>query len=279
MSDTPLQPDNGEQFYLKAFTRPSPLPPDGFRLGVMEVCHTSCPQGEIYPEHESYFCALVWGICGRFTAYVDGVPFSFQSGEFMLLEPGGTLRVQAEEEVNEAYYLLLDGPQAKKIVQETGFWSGVFPYIRPPMVWLERIAEEMNDLGQQKTMASTGHSLIITAFQDAAHAAPDRLVWDACCFIQQNWNQRGLNVESVLAHMNVSRSTLSPRFRKMTGKTILEYIMDIRYRKVLKMLQTEYDSIATIARKSGFPDASYFSVWFRKRSGVSPRSMKRKVAL
>ena len=279
MNEFPLQPENNESIFLRMFTRPSPLPPDGLQLGVMEVCHVGHPKGELYPPQESYFCSLVWGVSGQYSLYVDDQRYTVRSGEFLLLEPGGILRVDADESENQAYYLLLDGPQSKMIVQKIGLWSGIFPYKRSPNIWLERIARDIDDLQNQQMLASIGHSLLVTAFHDAAEYASDKLVWDACCYLQKNWNQPGMNVENVLAHLNVSRSTLSPRFKKMAGQSILDYLMDIRYQKSRKMLAYDYASISKIAQRCGFPDASYFSTWFRKRSGVSPRAVKKKVAL
>lgn len=257
-------------------TRPSPLPPAGIQLGTMEVCHLKQPKGELFPPAESYFCCLAWGISGRFSIHMDDRHFSMGPGEFLLLEPGGELSVYADQKENEAYYLLLDGPQAGQIAAEVGFWNGVFPYKRSPVTWLEKIASDMNNLETQQTLSSIGYSLLQTAFQDASACAPDRMVWDACRYLHKTWNRPGMNVDHVLKHLQVSRSTLSPRFRKVTGCSMLEYLMQIRYQKVRRMLETEYASISDIARRCGFPDASYFSTWFRKRSGQTPRAMKKK---
>ena len=278
MNDNPLQPKNEDEFFNIILTRPSPLPPRGLELGVLEVCHLRAPKGELFPAAESYYCTLAWGISGQASLYLDDVRHIIRSGEFLLIEPGGELSATADKEGSEFYYLLLDGPQAKTIVQEVGLWSGVFPTTQPPNVWLERIAQGINHLENQENLATIGHALLVSAAHDAAKGAPDKMVWDACCYLQKNWSQPGMNVERVLSHLNVSRSTLSPRFRKITGKTLLDYLMDIRYRNALKMLQYDYETIATIARQCGFPDASWFSTWFRKRQGQPPSAVKRKVA-
>ncbi len=279
MSENSLRAPEGEEFFCNLVNRPSPLLPDGVGLGALEVCHLRAPRGEVYPEEESYFCSLIWGISGQFTLRLEDVAHTVRAGEFLVLEPGGSLGAQADEEENQAYYLLLDGPQAEHIVGECGLWTGTFPYSRPPTIWLERIARDLDNMANQENVASIGHALLLTAAKDARQLVPDRMVWDACRYLQANWNQVGMNVDHVLNHLNVSRSTLSPRFRNVTGHSILDYLMDIRYRNALKMLQHGSDSIAAIARRCGFADAPYFSTWFRKRSGVSPRAMKRKTTL
>jgi AraC-like DNA-binding protein len=276
MNENLLQPKNDDPFYHRLINRPSPLLPAGIGLGVIEACHIRAPRCEVYAEEESYFCSLVWGLSGQFTLRVDGLPHTVRGGEFLVLEPGGTLGVHADEEDNHAYYLLLDGPQAEHIVQQSGLWSATFPYSRSPVIWLERIARGLEDMSNQENLASIGYALLLTAAKDARMAVPDKMVWDACSYLQLHWNQVGMNVDQVLQHLNVSRSTLSPRFRKVTGHTILDYLMDIRHRHAMRMLQHDSASIAKIAQRCGFTDAPYFSTWFRKRSGVSPRAMKRK---
>ncbi len=278
MNGSLLHSENDEPFFLRMVTRPSQFPPDGLDLGVMEVCHVRCPQGEVYPAAESYFCFLAWGISGRFSVYVDEVKYSVQGGEFLLLEPGGTFRVEADKEENQGYYLFLDGPQAQKVIQQIGFWSAVFPYARSPHTCLDQIAQDIEFLKKQEHLAMIGHGLLVTAYRDAFQCAPDKMVWDACCYLHKNWDSPGMNVESVLRHLDVSRSTLSPRFRKMAGKSILDYLMEIRYRNALKMLTSDHISVSKIALRCGFPDVSYFSTWFRKRNGQSPRALKKEMA-
>jgi AraC-like DNA-binding protein len=278
MSDGLLSSCEKESSFFKAHTRPTPLPPSGVDLGVLEVCHVRCPPREIIPAAESYFCSFVWGVSGQFTFCVNDLKYSVEEGEFLFLEPGGIFRAEANDKDNRAYYLLMDGAQAWALAQECEMWSGIFPYTRSPAAWLERIAGGMEDVSMQENLASIGHSLLLSAFQDAVRTAPDRMVWDACCFLQKNWSQPGMNVESVLTHLGVSRSTLSPRFRRIMGKSILEYLMDIRYRNAVNMLHNDHESIITISKRCGFPSTSYFSTWFRKYSGVSPRTMKKKMA-
>ena len=274
MNDRTLQPDNPNEFFQIVHTRPSPLPQKGLELGALEVCYLRAPQGELYPAAESYYFSLIWALSGQFSLYVDDIRHIVRSGELLLLEPGGELRATADEADNLGYYLLLDGSQTKGLLNKCGLWSGVFPYIKQPRSWLEQISNEIQHLPKQEQLASIGHSLILSAAQDAKKKAPDKIVWEACLYLQQNWDHPKMNVEMVLKHLNISRSTLSPRFRKMTGSSILDYLMDIRYRKALKMLRDYHAPIAEIAKRCGFQDASWFSTWFRKRNGASPRAKR-----
>lgn len=278
MNEAPsaLLDNHGADEFINIQTRPSPLPPDSSHLGALEVCHLRCKQGTVFAEAESYFCCIVWCHEGRFTLHHRGISHTAKSGELIILSPGGTLSAQADATTNHGYYLLLDGPQASEIVTLSQLWDGVFPYSRSPLTWLEKMANQINEIKNQNQLASIGHALLITAYQDARQLTPDQAVWRACQYMQTHWSQTDLNVQSLLKYLKISRSTLSPRFRTVTGKSILQYLMDIRYQQALKMLTDGRQTISNVASSCGFPDATYFSTWFRKRHGSSPREFKKK---
>ncbi len=266
-------PENEDVFFNLMITRSSPIPPKGVELGVLEVCHLHSPPGELHPEQASYFCSMIWGVLGECLVKVDGSLYTVRAGDFLLIGPGGNISSEAKGDKNKILYLLLDGSQAQNIIQEAGLWTGVFPYTRSPIIWLEKIAQGLDDVKTQHNLASIAHSLLLSVYQDAEQHAPNLMVWRACCYLQKNWNKPLMNVEMLLAHLKVSRSTLSPPFKKITQMTILDYLMDIRYRNATRILKDGRTSISQTALQCGFVDPSWFSTWYRKRSGVSPRSV------
>lgn len=273
MNESTIIPSNDEEFYNLIVTRPTIMPPKGIELGVLEVSQFHSPEGVVYPKQESYFCAMVWGIAGECHIKIDEVSYTIHSGELLLFNAGGIISAEVNSSSNKGCYLLLDGPQSQKILQETGLWTGIFPYTRSPIIWLEKIATDLNKIEIQPTLASIAHSLLLSAYVDAEQHAPNLMVWRACCYLQKNWNKPRMNVERLLAHMKVSRSTLSPQFKKITGMTILDYLLDIRYRNATRILKARRTSVSQTALQCGFVDASWFSTWYHKRSGVTPRSL------
>jgi AraC-like DNA-binding protein len=272
-----LEPQPEQEHYALIHTRPTPIPPAGIELSVMEVGHICTPPGNIFPQTMPHFCTLAWCTKGSVSLVGHGWAIHAKEGQVAVLGPGQYVTTDSGSAGCKGYYLLMDGPRIDLLLTDTGLWSGIFPYQRIPIQWLEYIAERIHDLSQQPTLATTGHTLFQDVAQQAERAAKDPLVWKACVYLQQNWQLTTTNVESVLKHLRVSRSCLSPRFKIQTGKTILEYLSDIRYYHALRMLAQEAIPIHKIAQYCGFPDAAYFSNWFKKRSGKSPREMKEKV--
>lgn len=70
---------------------------------------------------------------------------------------------------------------------------------------------------------------------------------------------------------NISKYHLSHLFKKETGKTLQEYIENVRMGKAHKLLLTDTSlSISDVALKTGYLDNNYFTKVFKKRYGMTP---------
>lgn len=69
---------------------------------------------------------------------------------------------------------------------------------------------------------------------------------------------------------------LSSQFAKYFGKPIHKYILEMRILKAISLLESGNDNIALIAQSVGFPDSNYFSRYFKKIMGVTPKSYLKK---
>lgn len=75
----------------------------------------------------------------------------------------------------------------------------------------------------------------------------------------------------------VSLRTLQHAFREATGKTILEYIRDIRLQKAKEdLLENRDEPLADIARRWGFTNVGRFSHQFYEAFGELPSHMRRR---
>ncbi len=84
-----------------------------------------------------------------------------------------------------------------------------------------------------------------------------------------------LKAEDIAAHFSVSRSTLCRRFKKETGVTLHDYIEDLVFYWVEKMVVEERYSISQISDMTGFCDQFYFSKRFMMRFGKSPANYRK----
>jgi len=74
-------------------------------------------------------------------------------------------------------------------------------------------------------------------------------------------------------------SGLSPKyfgtlFKQATGRTVSEYLLDIRLEKAKELLTGTTEPIRAIAEAVGIPDVYYFSKRFRRKENMPPRAYR-----
>lgn len=67
---------------------------------------------------------------------------------------------------------------------------------------------------------------------------------------------------------------ISQLITQHTGIPLHQYLLKVRIRNAIYLLQTSPLSISEIARRVGFKNASYFSEYFRRCTGYSPRAFR-----
>ena len=75
---------------------------------------------------------------------------------------------------------------------------------------------------------------------------------------------------------SLSISSLSHRFRAVTGVSVMEYLQSCRMAKAKQMLAETDSSIGGIVEKCGFSDDSNFSRTFKRVNGMSPTDFRNK---
>lgn len=75
---------------------------------------------------------------------------------------------------------------------------------------------------------------------------------------------------------NTNRTTLMTEFKKITGKTITEFVIDKRISVSKKILEFTNISIEELSEKCGFSSQSYFTRTFKKKTGLSPTQYRKK---
>ncbi len=67
---------------------------------------------------------------------------------------------------------------------------------------------------------------------------------------------------------------LAKRFKENTGKTVIQYLEELRLKNARELLQSSDLSISEIALKTGYSDSNYFARSFRKVCKVTPREYR-----
>jgi AraC-like DNA-binding protein len=90
-------------------------------------------------------------------------------------------------------------------------------------------------------------------------------------YIHENYNNSITN-EEIGAHFNFHSVYINRLMVRYTGSSLHQYLINYRISIAINLLQTTNKSITEIAYSVGFKDINYFSKYFKKLVGVSPKN-------
>lgn len=93
-------------------------------------------------------------------------------------------------------------------------------------------------------------------------------------YIDENFTQESLSLNSVAEEIDVTSNYLSAVFSQGMEKTFVEYVTGKRMERAKKLLLTTDKSGAEIAQEVGYKDTHYFSFVFKKTQKMSPREFR-----
>ena len=85
-----------------------------------------------------------------------------------------------------------------------------------------------------------------------------------------------ITLETLAEHTHYSVFCITRMFRRYTGETLVQYIMDKRILSA-KQLLGEDIPLSEIAERTGFQDYSYFYKCFLKSEGIKPSEFRRQL--
>ena len=88
-------------------------------------------------------------------------------------------------------------------------------------------------------------------------------VEDSLQYIENNYDH-SFSIQEIADSLGLERTYLYRLFKKVTGFSPQEYLLDYRIRKACELLQNTDLPIAQIARSVGYEDSLYFSRLFKQ---------------
>ncbi|MDD5017356.1 MAG: response regulator [Eubacteriales bacterium] len=94
-------------------------------------------------------------------------------------------------------------------------------------------------------------------------------------FIKQNYASQ-LSVVDVAEHVQLSSNYLGKLFKEYEGMNISDYINKVRIARACELIKTTNEKNYQIAYAVGYNDPNYFSVVFKKVTGINPKEYREK---
>ncbi len=101
----------------------------------------------------------------------------------------------------------------------------------------------------------------------------DYYIKEAINYIEQNF-QNNITIEDIAKVCGINRSYFGKIFRRSTGRSPQEFLMNYRMIKAAELLKLTSLSIADIGSAVGYENQLHFSRAFKKKYGVPPREWR-----
>ena len=93
-------------------------------------------------------------------------------------------------------------------------------------------------------------------------------------YIHAHWRE-DISIEQLAAQEYVSAGYLSRFFKKFTGITFTEYLVDFRLQNACRDLERTTDTVTKIALANGFKNTNSFIKYFREKYEITPNRYRR----
>lgn len=134
---------------------------------------------------------------------------------------------------------------------------------------LESLYTILDLLGQEKKVIQ----LLTYDYHEAKFNKYNDVVNRVIEYLTNNIREE-VSLKNIAAYVNYTPNTLCNQFKKSTGKTIFDYLNEIRIQYSWKLLVHTEKTIAEIAYDSGYNSISHFNEQFVKYSSLIPSAYR-----
>lgn len=92
--------------------------------------------------------------------------------------------------------------------------------------------------------------------------------------VHKYMNKGKLDYDQIASEMSVGRAQLNRKLKAITGITTKDYILQLRISKAKNLLLDTSLTVSEIAYRCGMDDPNYFSILFRKATGMTPLAFR-----
>jgi AraC-like DNA-binding protein len=141
------------------------------------------------------------------------------------------------------------------------------------------------ELGCHEAMRACFQLFLIESVRLMAHQIPGQRP-DLCAtdcamenlrvYLDENYSVR-LTLAHIAEKVNLSPNYLCRVFKRYTGRTVFQYLMQRRIEAAILQLTSTKDKVISIAYDCGFDDITHFNRTFRRLVGTTPREYRKRI--
>lgn len=166
--------------------------------------------------------------------------------------------------------IILITSQPSKEHELQGLSAGADAYIEKPFTFDELNLRIINLLKAKNNIREYYHDMKIFELNEKLSNKDEEFIKGLTQFVIHHIQDSELDVDQLAAHMNISRTQLYNKLKKLLNLSATEFVNKIRIDVAkLKIIETDL-TFAEISWQLGFNTPSYFSKTFKRFSGVTP---------
>ena len=155
--------------------------------------------------------------------------------------------------------------------QRKALLTGADAYITKPFK-IRDLQLRIDNLVTNRQRIHTETPMLTEEPTDTMNPEDREFVERATQCVHRNISDSDYDREAFAADMGTSVSTLYNRLRELTGKSMANFIRDIRIQEACKIAKNEHSTrVSDIAYRVGFRDAKYFATAFKRITGKQPK--------
>ncbi len=253
--------------------------------------------------HTHDFAELIFITCGGGRHWINGETYPVSAGDVFLIQ-GNTEHYFQERHNLSMYNIMFDDFYLKNHLHSLRSMPGfnAFFLFEPTCrrghrfrsrlhIGPEELFQATGILRQMETensVAAPGFDLMLLAkvleifvFLSREYSKEKNPMARSLCRLGEvisrleNEYRRHWTIAEISRIAAMAPSTLLPIFHKATGRSPIEYLLEVRLAKAAERLIKTDDPVSEVASACGFYDSNYFSRCFRRRYNRSPREYRR----
>lgn len=214
--------------------------------------------------------------------------YKVKEGDTILLFPQVWHRYKPLKEKGwTEFYIGFNGPFARQVIgffdpdnpiNHIGFNEDILQSIKT----IIRLAEDEKIVYQYAIggqivyiLGKIKHTLLNNSL---ANSSIEKIINKSRIYLRSHIN-RPLKIEELAKHLNISYSLFRSEFKKHTGVSPGQYLLQLKIQLAKDLLLNSELTIKELSFKSGFESPYYFSRVFKKHTGLSPTEFKHKMKL
>lgn len=259
---------------------------DSVDLRLIYCGYEDCEPGHRYGPNKrtAYLIHII--LRGKGKLEIDGQTYLLEEGDAFLLRPEEEAWYEADYMHPWTYiWVGFSGMKAEECVTNSGFDNGNHVIHKVNHASLQNYVTEMlkaHNLSYSNSLRRCAYlqmffadlidqfTAYVPGIEKVENTPGAEYVRRLMTYIADNYKYR-IRISELADGMGINRSYLSNNFKRITGYSPTEYLVQIRMEKAKSLLTKTNYSISQIASEVGYTDQLNFSRMFKQRFGESPK--------